>query len=565
MTRIFSTSISALWLCLLVALTLATRCANRPDVLIDGRVYFTDADCYSRMTRVRMVLEHPAAIIRHHDFENYPQGTTPHTTAPFDYLIAALKKILDHGFWITGNRASPWATQTLDLAGAIISPLLGVLTTVFLWFWSRRLRLPYRGMLLVLVAVSPILVHGTLLGRPDHQSLLMFLMAVALGAELAMTGGSKSVEAVCSQPSSNFLFQGKFRPHADSKGNDGGQLGTDRLYSSWALAGGTAWGLGLWVSLYEPLILLSGVLALILLFNRRSLFTRRRALEYGIMLGIFALSICIEGWRVGAPDPVFLHYFPNWEKTIGELSRLTPLSPLLFGWAGWLLPAAPVLFALRARADRRAIPLLIFVAATYALTLWQMRWGYFFVLVFAMSLPFQMSVIRWRFAAWALFVAGLWPVAREWDGRLFPDEGEGARIAEERADKVFLRDAAEHLKSEKTLPILAPWWFSPPLVYWSGQPAVGGSSHESLPGIVDAARFFMAEKPETALEILRARKVKRIVAYDSDRVSETASLLLGEPVLENPMARILDRFPSSAPAFLRLEYRNPAFKIFALE
>ena len=558
MTRIFSTSISAVWLCLLVALTLTTRCANRADVLIDGRVYFTDADCYSRMTRVRMVLEHPAAIIRHHDFENYPQGTTPHTTAPFDYLIAALKKILDLGFWISGNRASLWAVQTLDLAGAIVSPLLGVLTTVFLWFWSRRLRLPFRGMLLVLSAVSPILVHGTLLGRPDHQSLAMFLMAVALGAEWAMTGGSKFVGAACSQPPVG-------NPTHNAKNTKMEATDTDRFYSNWALVGGAAWGLGLWVSLYEPLILLAGVLALLLLFNRRSLFTRRRALEYGIMLGIFALSICIEGWRVGAPDPAFLHYFPNWEKTIGELSRLTPLSPLLFRWAGWLLLAAPVLFALRARTDRRAIPLLIFVAATYGLTLWQMRWGYFFILVFAMSLPFQMSAIRWRFAAWALFVAGLWPVAREWDGRLFPDEEAGARIAEERADKVFLRDAAEHLKSDNTLPILAPWWVSPPLVYWSGQPAVGGSSHESLPGIVDSARLFMAEKPGAALEILLAHKVKRIVVYDSNRVSETASTLLGEPVPENPMARVLDRFPSSAPAFLRLEYRNPAFKIFAVE
>ena len=526
MARFISFSISAVLLCLLIALTFAARCSNRADVFIGGRVYFVDADCYSRMTRVRMVLEHPATIIRHHDFENYPAGVTPHTTAPFDYLVAGLKRIFDFGFWISGRQSGPWTGQTLDLAGAFISPLLGVLTVLFLWFWSRRLRMAYRGMLLTLCAVSPILAHGTILGRPDHQSLLIFLMAVALGAEWVLAGARSR---------------------------------------AWAIAGGAAWGLGLWVSLYEPLILLAGIVALLLIFKRHAFFTRERALEFGLMFGIFGFSILLEGWRVGAPDPVIVRYFSNWEKTIGELVRISPVSPVLFGWTGWLLIAAPVLLLARARAERRALPLLLFVAATWGLTLWQARWGYFFALVFAMSLPFMMGAIRWRAAAWVLFVASLWPVAREWDARLFPDYAAWARITEQREDKVLLWAVAEHLRSDKTLPVLAPWWFSPSLAYWSGQPAVGGSSHESLPGIVDSARFFMAEKPEAAREILRARKVARVVVYDADRTLETASALLGEPVPENSMARTLDRFPSSAPAFLKLEYRNPAFKVYLVE
>ena len=526
MKRTLSFIVSAVWFCLLISLTLAARCSNRAEVFINGQVYFIDADCYSRMTRVRMVLEHPTTIIRHHDFENYPQGTTPHTTAPFDYLIAGLKKVLDAGFWITGNGGNPWAAQTLDLAGAIVSPLLGVLTLVFLWGWSRRLRLPYRGMLLFLSAVSPILVHGTLLGRPDHQSLAMFLMVVALGAEWAL------IVAPSRQ---------------------------------WTLVAGFAWGLGLWVTLYEPLILLILVLALLFLFNRSALFTRNRIYEFALMLAIFLTSIGIEGWRVEPPNPTIMHYFQNWEKTIGELSQLSPLSPVLFSWTSLLLIAAPFLFAWRARTDRRAIPLFVFVVATYGLTLWQMRWGYFFAQVFLMSLPFFMQSIRWRVVAWTLFVVSLWPVAQEWEKRLYP-EGEAAlRLAEARYDKVLLRDAAEHLISNQSLPILAPWWWSPPLVYWSGQPALGGSSHESLPGIVDSARFFNTDQPDQALAILRSRKISRVVVYDSDRVLETASKLLGETVPENSMARILDSHPGSAPTFLKLEYRNQVFKIFVVE
>jgi hypothetical protein len=53
---------------------LATRCANYQDVFVAGNVYFVDADCYARMTRAQMVREKPGLIIRHHAFENFPQG-----------------------------------------------------------------------------------------------------------------------------------------------------------------------------------------------------------------------------------------------------------------------------------------------------------------------------------------------------------------------------------------------------------------------------------------------------------------------------------------------------------
>ncbi len=75
-------------------LILATRCANYEDVFVGGQIYFVDPDCYSRMTRVRMVAEHPGLIVRQHDFENFPAGISPHTTAPLDYLIALLAAVL---------------------------------------------------------------------------------------------------------------------------------------------------------------------------------------------------------------------------------------------------------------------------------------------------------------------------------------------------------------------------------------------------------------------------------------------------------------------------------------
>src|ERR1043166_6310627 len=61
--------------------------------------------------------------------------------------------------------------HALDFTGAFVSPLVALLGAWFLWWWSRRMQFRYRWVMLILYAISPILVHGTELGRPDHQSL----------------------------------------------------------------------------------------------------------------------------------------------------------------------------------------------------------------------------------------------------------------------------------------------------------------------------------------------------------------------------------------------------------
>jgi hypothetical protein len=72
--------LSIIEVAILSVLILATRCANYQDVFVAGNIYFTDADCYARMMRVQMCSEHPGLVVRHHDFENFPTGTTPDTT-----------------------------------------------------------------------------------------------------------------------------------------------------------------------------------------------------------------------------------------------------------------------------------------------------------------------------------------------------------------------------------------------------------------------------------------------------------------------------------------------------
>ena len=495
----------------LLALVLLMRCWNSADVFVAGKTFFVDPDCYSRMTRVQRVFEHPGSVIHRHEFENWPEGTQPHTTAPFDYLTAGLAGVA-RGFTRDNQTA-------LDWAGAWISPLLGVLTGAFLWFWGGRYRIP----MLFFFAVSPILVHGTVLGRPDHQSLLLLCMAVALGAETRLWANP-------------------------SRG--------------WALAGGLAWGLGLWVSLYEPGVLLAVVLLLGVAAGRKAFFSRERAVWAAALAGVLLLATLVDGWRSPVPEPLVRDYFANWSRTIGELAHLPVAS--LFHWTGWLLIAAPFLlfWAGWKQRDRAAWFWLVLLLALSALTCWQARWGYFLALVFAMGLPALLGMFPRRWIALLVFAGSLLPLAVEWAPLLNGSQREAQ--AEKRTDNLALYDVAQFLKRrERRLPILAPWWQSPALAYWSGQPSVAGSSHESLPGTVDTARFYLSTDPDAAEAILARRRVAWVVAYDSDRINQVSSAILGQAIPQETMAKLLYERPSSAPSFLKAaHYPNVAFHIF---
>ena len=237
---------------LLTGLILATRCANYPDVFVAGNIYFVDADCYARMTRAQIVRAKPGLIVRHHGFENFPQGTTPHTTAPLDYLIVALSFLVN-----------PFSAHALDLAGAFVSPLLALLGGWFLWWWSCRMKFRYRWVMLILYAISPILVHGTALGRPDHQSLLILLVAIAICSEWSLQ--MKAADTTASTQ-----------------------------VNRWAAVNGAAWAFAIWVSAYEPLVLFLIVTATALVMNGRTVFARDHRAGLIFFAAIIAIAFAVE-------------------------------------------------------------------------------------------------------------------------------------------------------------------------------------------------------------------------------------------------------------------------------
>jgi hypothetical protein len=505
----------AVWILLILGIGLAAFTWNHESVFFGGEVYFTDGDCYARMTRVREIEAAGLRSMRAHAFENFPDGTTPHTTMPLDALIAGLSGIL-----------RPFFPNSLSLAGAWISPLIGLALLGFLAAWSFRLRLPYRRAMLLLVAVSPILAHGFQIGRPDHQSLLLFLIAVAMSAEVGIV-----------------LQRGRV----------------------WAYISASAWALALWVSLFEPLILFGLVLATrgaLYIFMPQLRPTFRNAIApTGLFLALLAAAFILDGWRAAAFHPAF----DRWAQNIGELRSTNPV--VLFGWCGWLLVFLPLLLAWGFCRDRKpgGVVFLAPILATSGLALHHARWGYFVAIFCAMALPWALGTLRWRRLAWLAFAVSLWPVASEWDRTLYPTDAAWRARAENVADAVALRDAAIRLRGLPQGGVIAPWWFCPAIVWWSGQPCIGGTSHQSLPGIVDSCEFYLSESPEKAEAILAKRQIRYIFAYEPERVISNSAQILARQLVVKALAESLYKHPNKLRSGLELIYANRYFKVFGVE
>ena len=204
---------------------------------------------------------------------------------------------------------------------------------------------------------------------------------------------------------------------------------------------------------------------------------------------------------------------------------------------------------------------LVLLVATYVLTIWQARWGYFFVLIFALALPRLLEPIKSRGAVWIAFFLSIFPILRDWDERLWPNEALLADRAERR-ESAQLRDLALSLRSSEIRPFLAPWWLSPSIAYWSGQPGIAGSSHESLDGIADSARLFLCDDWQKARQILENHQTTWVVSYDFDRVAQNSEAVLHQTASAHSLSRLLDRTPAQAPPFLIFAAQNGPFKLY---
>ncbi|MDX6767509.1 MAG: hypothetical protein SFU85_12055 [Candidatus Methylacidiphilales bacterium] len=458
-----------------VLLVLAIRFKYLRQMALDGLPYLADADCYTRMERVRHLLADGCLFRASHPWENAPVGITTHATALLDLLIATPALIFLH--------VSP---QALDWTGWTLPPLLAATAGWALWRLTASpvMALGWtRWPILLTFALHPLTVWANSVGRPDHQALVVPLLAVALVLEILRSRD----------------------PHP-----------------AWPWVAGACWGTALWVSLYEPLLLFIPTFVLVASIQRRA---------FGAWLGATALVALpawfLEGWRWSNPVPLWQDpHLSHWLAMIGELkspppwqwlSLLAILPALGWGtWSRWVARRYPS--GQDGWPFDRLYPWVITLVLA-GLSLWQQRWmallpfplawAAFSLLRDIRSTPWHVGLITLHLlpmVAWTL-----------WELPQIQPPKEAAQM----------RQLAGKIGATGNL--LGPWWLSPALLHFSGRPVVASSSHQSLAGNLDSARFFTTKDFTEADAILQRRRVEWIAVYRPERTFANARQLLEGP------------------------------------
>jgi hypothetical protein len=142
------------------------------------------------------------------------------------------------------------------------------------------------------------------------------------------------------------------------------------------------------------------------------------------------------------------------------------------------------------------------------LTIDQRRWIYYANLgeLFLMVRFCQEGPVRWtRLAVASIFLVGLGTASVT-----LIKKAMGGIPADQ--PSIELAEIARSI--DEPGGIMAPWWLSPGLLYFSGQPIVSGSSHCGISGNVDSAKFYTTSSWLEAEQILKKRQVRWIMVFD---------------------------------------------------
>src|SRR5204863_7732028 len=158
----------------------------------------------------------------------------------------------------------------------------------------------------------------------------------------------------------------------------------------------------------EPLALFTLVACCGALLDREFFRAQHRRIGWILCVVILAVAFLIERRLPQLRTFYSGQVFGDWLRTVAELVSVSPIQPIWFQWAGWLLIATPVLiwFTIR-RKNPPPIFVSFLLVATYLLTIWQARWAYFFMSIFALALPSLLELFKSRILVWSIFIVSL--------------------------------------------------------------------------------------------------------------------------------------------------------------
>lgn len=469
--------------------------------LVEGSPIMVDSDCYTRLHRVALILQGKGWFWSFHDFENYPFGIIPHTTFPLDGLLVLLS-------WAM----KPFTTIPLDWAGIFISPLLFGVLMISLFFLRFRFSLDrYSWAILGIgLAVMPGFVWATPFGRPDHQSLLMVLIFGALLLEPL-------------------------------------RWGVEGQRFSYVLGG--IWALAIWTSFYEPLVVLAFLVGINLLFRKREQLP-----FLGSCVVVVVISQVIDGFRFKNWTYLGEKNLTQWFHSIGETRSLSVQEFfLIFTIVIIFIPLLVYFYRSRIE-DRKWLLVLSFMSlALVVMTVFQKRWLYFspipLVLLFSLIWKVMDRPLRWGL--------GLILLIHIYVSTMYLKSSSSAETPF--AGEIQVLSKSIQGKGS----IVAPWWISPSLLYYSGLPIVASSSHQSIEGTVEVSRFYMGTSWSEAEAFFQRRGVQWIVAYREDYVLENAAEVLGEKVNPSRLTWAHRLWATEMlPSALKLRSVTPQFRLY---
>ncbi len=491
--------------------------------------------------------------------DGFPEGTEIHWTLPMEWILRGLDPLVR---WVLPQ------ARKYEAAAVLAGPLLAcVALLVFLGLARRLLGDPGALLAGAFYTLGNPVLSVSWLGNGDHQNLQHLLLLASVlawlrrceglgGRGLAWLAGAALGGAVWVSTESMLLVQllcavafvqvtwmrrGLPPEHLrDELARAVALLGvlvvaqTLEQTSPWAVT----WDKVSWFTTHQAAVFL----AFLLLVWKRVPAVAAAGVAVAVGLGVLWL---VPGYVAAVQGELARFAAANaWVQTCVEEYHAAFSYRGGFSWqAGmqrlsWCVVALPVLGIACARDAARSpafrVALLLLVAGTFALALWESKLAHLFGICFPLLLVrgaqalggelARRSPALLRPARVAFVVAGL-AAARA--SRPAPRTALTRRADQGVAE--LCRVLAERTRGRDARAVLAPWELGAPLMRDARVPVVASGYHRNLEGIRDAYRAYLAQPGDGAAlrALLHARRVRYVVVWFDRMFLEVAPQIAG--------------------------------------